>query len=250
MTPAPHRAEHGPARNRQAVGRGAGRASAAAPARSRARRVPRGGTIALWLALLLCGSALAEPPISVRAMLVRWSGAVPLLSFGAQDFVTPSVARKLDSGLPQRIVTRVYAYAENGKQPISLTAMSCRVAYDLWEGVYRVEEQTDATDRSRTLPDQAAVVRACLDVRALALGDGEAYQRFAGKSVYFAAIIELNPMSADTVQRIRRWLSKSGGGQLRADAFFGSFVSIFVSRRMGSAEATLAFRSQTFVVPP
>jgi hypothetical protein len=93
-------------------------------------------------------------------------------------------------------------------------------------------------------------VRACLDVRALTLGAADAFDKYQGKNVYFAAIVELNPLSSDTVQRIRRWLSRSGTGQMRADAFFGSFVSIFVSRRMGSAEATLAFRSQPFVVPP
>jgi hypothetical protein len=85
------------------------------------------------------------------------------LSFSAADFVTKSVARKLDSGLPQRLVTRVYAYTEKGERPITVAALSCRVVYDLWEGVYRVQEQTDVLDRSRTLPDQASVVRACLD---------------------------------------------------------------------------------------
>ena len=209
--------------------------------------------LALSLALFAAlGSdvARAEPPVTVRPMAVKWAGAVPLLSFDAQDFVTKSVARKLDSGLPQRLVTRVYAYTEKGERPITVAALSCRVVYDLWEGVYRVQEQTDTIDRSRTLTDQASVVRACLDVRALTLGASESFERLAGKSVYFAAIVELNPLSADTVQRIRRWLSKSGAGQMRADAFFGSFVSIFVSRRMGSAEATLAFRSSAFTVPP
>ncbi|HMI92954.1 MAG TPA: hypothetical protein VK509_16375, partial [Polyangiales bacterium] len=99
-------------------------------------------------------------------------------------------------------------------------------------------------------PDRAAVMNACLDVRAMALGDATAFGKYRGRSIYFAAIIELNPVSPDTVQRIRRWLSKSNGSQLRGDAFFGSFVSIFVSRRMGSAEHTLAFRSATYSVPP
>ena len=209
----------------------------------------RGWLLALAVALA-ASVAHAEPPIAVRPMAVKWAGAVPLLSFNAADFITKSVARKLDSGLPQRLVMRVYAYTEKGEKPITVSALSCRVVYDLWEGVYRVQEQTETVDRSRTLPDQASVVRACLDVRALALGSSEAFDKHQGKSVYFAAIVELNPLSADTVQRIRRWLSRSGTGQLRADAFFGSFVSIFVSRRMGSAEANLAFRSQTFVVPP
>jgi len=194
--------------------------------------------------------ARAEPPVLMRPMAVKWSGQAPLLSFSARDFVGKQVAEKLDSGLPQRIVTRVYAYPEGGTEPISVSALSCRVVYDLWEGVYRVQEQTATTDRTRTLPDRAAVMSACLDVRTLALGDATAFGKYRGRSIYFAAIIELNPVSPDTVQRIRRWLSKSNGSQLRGDAFFGSFVSIFVSRRMGSAEHTLAFRSTTYSVPP
>ena len=202
------------------------------------------------VAVLCAAVAHADPPVLVRPMAVKWTGQAPLLTFSARDFVSKKVADKLDSGLPQRIVTRVYAYPEGGAEPISVSALSCRVVYDLWEGVYRVQEQTATSDRTRTLPDRAAVLAACLDVRALALGDAEAFARYRGRSIYFAALIELNPVSPDTVQRIRRWLSKSNGGQLRGDAFFGSFVSIFVSRRMGSAEHTMAFRSATFSVPP
>jgi hypothetical protein len=201
--------------------------------------------------LLVLGAAVAhaDPPVLVRPMAVKWADQAPLLSFSARDFVSNAVAEKLDSGLPQRIVTRVYAYPEGGAEPISVSAMSCRVVYDLWEGVYRVQQQTATSDTTRTLNDRAGVIGACLDVRALALGDSEAFTHYRGRSIYFAALIELNPVSPDTVQRIRRWLSKSNGSQLRGDAFFGSFVSIFVSRRMGSAEHTLAFRSAPYDVP-
>ena len=205
---------------------------------------------ALGVALsLLAATALADPAVPTRPMLVQWSGHLPKLSFSAEDFVTASVAEKLGSGLPQRIVTRVYAYPERGQQPLAVSVVSCRVVYDLWEGVYRVEEQTASDDRSRTVPDLKGVVQSCLNVRLMALGDGTIFGRHHGKRVYFGAIIELNPLSPDTVQRIRRWLSRSGAGQLRGDAFFGSFVSIFVSRKLGSAEHTLAFRSPTFIVP-
>ena len=93
------------------------------------------------------------------------------------------------------------------------------------------------------------MVQSCLNVRVMSLGDAPTFARYRGKRIYFGAIVELNPLSPDTVQRIRRWLSKSGAGQLRGDAFFGSFVSIFVSRQLGSAEHALAFRSSTYVVP-
>ncbi len=207
--------------------------------------------LALLFALLLAAQAVrADPPVALRAMRVRWSGQVPHVSFETADFVDANVADKLGSGLPQRIVTRVYAYPERGEQPITVSVLSCRVVYDLWEGVYRVQAQSDTSDRALSAPDLPAVVRSCLDVRGLALGDAKTFEHLRGRRVYFAALIELNPLSPDTVQRIRRWLSKSGGGQLRGDAFFGSFVSIFVSRRMGSAEHSLAFRSPLFSVPP
>ena len=201
---------------------------------------------------LACAVALvarADPSVPLRAVLVQWEEQRPLLTFAAEDFVSASVAEKLGSGLPQRIVTRVYAYADTGEEPIAVSALSCRVVYDLWEGVYRVQEQTETRDRSRTVPDLKGVVQACLNVRLLALGDAATYARLRGRRVYFAAIIELNPLSPDTVQRIRRWLSRSNSGQMRGDAFFGSFVSIFVSRRLGSAEHTLSFRSTSFSVP-
>lgn len=202
-----------------------------------------------WLLAAFATEARADASVPMRPISVQWSDSRPLVSFAADDFVTSTVAEKLGSGLPQRLLTRVYAYPDGGQEPIALTVLSCRVVYDLWEGVYRVQQQTAIADRSRTVPDLEGVVRACLDVRAMALGDRASFARYRGRRVYFGAIIELNPLSPDTVQRIRRWLSKSGAGQLRGDAFFGSFVSIFVSRRLGSAEHTLVFRSRTISVP-
>jgi hypothetical protein len=205
----------------------------------------------LAAALMLVAAGLrADGDAAVRSVLVRWVGALPQVSFSADDFVTTKVAEKLNGGLPQRIVTRVYAYLESEDDPITVTVLSCRVAYDLWEGLYRVQVQTESSDRSFAVADLRAVMRACLDVRALPIGTAEQFARYRGKRVYFAALLELNPLSRDTVQRIQRWLAKSGDGQLRGDAFFGSFVSIFVSRRMGSAEHSLTFRSESFAIPP
>jgi hypothetical protein len=208
------------------------------------------GCMALATALACASLALADPSIALRPMAVSWLGHVPVLSFSGAEFIDAGVREKLGSGLPQRIVTRVYAYPERGAdEPITVAALSCRVVYDLWEGVYRVQTQTDTTDRSFVVADLAAVATACVDVRKLALGDTDAFNLYRGRRIYFAALIELNPLSPDTVQRIRRWLSKSSG-DMSGDAFFGSFVSIFVSRRMGSAERSLAFRSDVFSVPP
>lgn len=201
-----------------------------------------------WVANTSVARAQDVSNVAVRPMAVRWHEGAPLVNFSVRDFISKDVKKKLESGLPQRIVTRVYAFPERGERPIAITAASCRVVYDLWEGVYRVEEQTPAIDRARTARDPTDALATCLEPKTLAIGDRAAFAKLAGRHVYFGVIIELNPLSADTVQRIRRWLSRAGG-ELGGDAFFGSFVSIFVSRQLGAAERAFSFRSSLHTVP-
>jgi predicted secreted protein len=151
--------------------------------------------------------------------------------------------------LPQTLLTRVYAYAEGSDtQPIGAQALSCRVVYDLWEGVYRVQRHTAVRDETFSLNSVPSVMDTCLSAKDLPVSLS-AQQNALGGRFYFATLVELNPLSSDTVQRIRRWLARPSGDALRGDAFFGSFVSIFVSRKLGSAEKTLAFRSAPQNVP-
>jgi hypothetical protein len=74
--------------------------------------------------------------------------------------------------------------------------------------------------------------------------------RLRGSQIYFAVVTELNPLSPDAVQRIRRWLARPTGSELNGNAFFGSFVSIFVGRKLGEADKLLSFRSNAHLVPP
>jgi hypothetical protein len=57
-------------------------------------------------------------------------------------------------------------------------------------------------------------------------------------------------MSRDAVQRIRRWLARPAGNELNGSAFFGTFVSIFVGRKLGAADKALTFRTVASKVPP
>jgi hypothetical protein len=202
--------------------------------------------LGLWSA-----SALGQnpPAIATRAMSVLW-GLVPSVSFSVRDFLDASVSQKLQSGLPQTLITRLYAYAERGRDPLAVGVLSCRVAYDLWENTYRIERQTETQDKTWTVKNLDAVGRLCLEAEKWPLGDPKQYARVNGQRVYFAAAVELNPLSQDTVARIRRWLARPSGTQLEGNAFFGSFVSIFVSRKLGAAEKTLSIRSDLFTAPP
>jgi len=208
------------------------------------------------LALLVCVTtalswvyAVAQVPVTTRAMGAVW-GLVPSISVSVRDFLDVRVSQKLQSGLPQTLTTRFYAYDERGKDPLALSVLSCRVVYDLWETTYRIERQTETQDKTFTVKNLDAVARLCLEVNDWPLGEPKSYLKVRGQRVYFAAVVELNPLSQDTVARIRRWLARPSGNQLDGNAFFGSFVSIFVSRKLGAAEKTLSVRSDLLTAPP
>lgn len=209
----------------------------------------------LMLAVALLGSlqsplAYAQSAaVHQRNLGVVWRTGTPHLSFSARDLATPALAKKLMSGLPQTLLMRVYAYPERSREPAAVSVVSCRVAYDLWEEVFRVQLQSDQNDRAVIARSLNEVNELCLVMRNRAIGRAENYQALKGRGVYFAVAVEQNPISRGTVERIRRWLSRPSNGSMGGDAFFGSFVSIFVNRQIGSAERLVQFRSPNHVVP-
>jgi hypothetical protein len=197
---------------------------------------------------LLPGAASAQD-VPQRRLGIAWDEGAPRLTFSARDLVNAEVRDKLESGLPQTIVTRVYAYRDGESSPVALSLRSCRVVYDLWEEVFRVQVESPRSDRTYTEDDIAGVLERCVVVRRRRIGSRGDYRTIRGRRVYFAALFELNPLSPDTVERIRRWLARPSGGRVDSDAFFGSFVSLFVNRRIGEAERIVRFRSQGARVP-
>jgi len=188
--------------------------------------------------------------VAGRTLGVRWVAGVPQLHFSARDLVTPALRRKLDSGLPQNVVLRVYAYRQgDGQTPIAVAPVSCRITRDFLEERYRVQVNSAAGERTEAVATLDGVLRRCLEMRGLPVGGERAWATLRGARVYFAVLVEFNPLSPDTVRRIRRWLADSGGGPVQNDAFFGSFVSLFVNRRIGSAERAISFQSQPVRVP-
>lgn len=210
--------------------------------------------VILTLLLMVIGPLAAAAQLSqvpIRSLIVDWYRQYPTLAFTANDLVDGSIRQRLKSGLPQTFVTRIYAFREHQERdPVAVSMFSCRVVYDLWEEVYRVRLQNVQRSQDRLAPSVDAVARLCLNPSGVTVGSEADFARLRGKGVYFGVIIEFNPMSDGTVERIRRWIARSGGsGKLTGDAFFGSFVSIFVDRKMGSAERTFRFRSPPMWVP-
>lgn len=205
-----------------------------------------------WLGLCsLLWLALPQSPVSAqkgsaRPMRASASSEGLRVSLSFTDMADKKLLAKLKSGLPQTITATVLVFAEGGKKPLTGAVRSCRVVYDLWEAKYRVHVQDNTRDSVQVDATVAQVVKRCFALKDYAIPGGAEVR---GRTVYVAAVVEVNPMSRQTVKRIRRWLARPSGDSLAGDAFFGSFVSIFVGRDLGAAEKSQSFRSQSIRMP-
>ena len=200
--------------------------------------------------LLLSSIALASPPASVpeRAAQLRDDGRRLTLSMDFPELADAAVQRRLDSGLATTVVTRAYLFKDGGSRVESLAVQTVRVAYDLWDEVW-VVEQIGESGRTVTHEKQRRdVVRRIAAVDALPLV--EHARLVPGTRYVVAVMVELNPVSPALLSQVRRWLSRPREGAASdGESYFGSFVSLFVNRKVGEAEKVLRFRTPVWVAP-
>lgn len=248
----------------------------AASATCRLRRAPRGrGAVAPgrsrpWIALALLGApwlsareagaqenapgaegraALSAPAaLPARAATVTLENKVVQLSVSFRDVVDGEISKKLLSGLPTVITLRGYLFRESGGDPVALAARSCRVVYDLWDEVFRIQLAQPGGQSSTVAVNVEGVLRNCAEVRKLPLVERSLLRD--GTRYFVAALVEVNPVSAEMLDRIKRWVTRPPGSTAigPGDSLFGSFVGLFVTR-IDSADRKLAFRTQTFLPP-
>ncbi len=170
-------------------------------------------------------------------------------SVSFRDVVDKEVARKLQSGLPTVIVMRAYVFPEQKPEtPVALAIQSCRVAFDVWNEVYRLQISQPGGEVKSVAANLEGVLRRCGEARALAIADDHALE--TGRSYFLTVMVEVNPVSSEMLERIQRWVRRPPGSTTitAGDSLFGSFVGIFVTR-IGEADRTLSFRTQAFSAP-
>lgn len=197
------------------------------------------------LALVSLGVAAAQP--DPHPAHTRWEEGVLRVDASMVHFVTPERIDPLRSGLPQTLALEIEVVPAGGGARIAEARRTCEVIYDLWDRVFRVELTTGHESRGSTASTLEEVLDRCLTVRDLPIGAAEAYHH--GEAIQLVLRAELNPLTPDTVHRIRRWLARPGGASEPADTFFGSFVGLFVNRSVAAAEAELEERSAPLEVP-
>jgi hypothetical protein len=213
-----------------------------------------------WIALVAALTALAplgaraqqpaqsQQPAHPAALPQRrasyaWDNDLLRASFSYRDVLDPVLMKKLSSGLPMVIAMRAYVYREGQDIPIALTTRLCRVVYDLWDEVFRVH----VSEPERGERDQAVLLdsalRLCTEAHDLPVGRRGLLA--AGQAYFLGVVVDVNPVSADVVEQMRRWMSRPTGSTEigPADALFGNFVQLFV-RQIATSDKTLPFRTQ------
>ncbi len=208
---------------------------------------------ALFVGLVVASSlsllAVARAALPMRTATFAWTkGGTLLGTFNYRDAINNSViAKKLKDGLEVRVFMRGYVYPAAGGDPIALTAASCKVAYQLWDEVYRVVRNGGAT---KTVANLKGVYRLCTDMDGLPIAD-KATLNNNPTAYYLAVKVEVNPMSAQTIAKIQQWVTRPAGANTSigpGDALFASFVGVFM-KNLATADYVVDFQTAAFPPP-
>lgn len=199
-----------------------------------------------FAALLIALPAAAD--LATRATTFTWDKVSVLHgTFNYRDAIDDKIKKRLANGLPVTIVMRGYVYRNSGGDPIALTAHQCRVAYDIWNEVFRVVVNGVAKPPVVNLN---GVYRNCTDMAELPITDRKTLKGSKGTDFYLAVKVEVNPVSEALQKQIEQWVTRPSGvsgGISAGDALFATFVSVFMKKQVG-ADNVVEFRTPVF--PP
>ena len=196
------------------------------------------------LAVLLAGvpaSSQSTPTISCRGVQTETRCSINLVpAFDAEAI------GKLKSGFVNRFLYRVYIRNASDDEPMALAAMRLVQVYELWDEMYYVF-QNDRTGERTTSRSTTHVLEllGVFDDMTIAVG-------LPPGRYYADVIMEMNPLGEEDETAIRSWIARSRGADRTFTSgdrsFFGTFVSLFINIRPGTAERSFRARTPTFEV--
>jgi hypothetical protein len=211
--------------------------------------------LAAALALTVAPPAFAQqqqPPAPASLPEQRanfaWDKALLRASFSFRNVIAAPapLAAKLTDGLNHTIARRAYVWKDGDSTPTDLVARSCKVVYDLWDEVYRIELTERTGVRNTAAINAEGVARVCAEAR-----DMPVIQRpslTAGDKYFLAVIVDVDPVDPGMLAQLQAWVTHPTGSSSisQGSAIFGSFTSLFI-RNIGTSLQTLQFRTQVFV---
>jgi hypothetical protein len=206
---------------------------------------------ALCLVLLLVpGGAQAQAPKDsvLRPAQMEWDLDEKLLYFNMnfRDVLDGSLRAKLSRGLPTTIVLTAAIYRVGLNDPVSTATQTCKVTWHVWEEAFRVELLRPGASQVRWTTTLEGVLRRCAEARRLLAGD--ASQIRPDERHFAAGKLQVNPVSQEVLQKLRRWVMRpsSTGTAAPGDALFSTFTGLFL-QRVGDAERELRFTTSPAV---
>ncbi|HVV85798.1 MAG TPA: hypothetical protein VHE35_22220 [Kofleriaceae bacterium] len=151
---------------------------------------------------------------------------------------------RLDDGLPSTVVIRVWLQPTGKQRVVAAVILRNQIVYDLWDEVYTVVTAGPSGKRTMQVKFKAEALKLLTGVD-VALTGLDALDPAESYTVTVQA--ELNPISAQSLAEVRKWLSDgSSGGLDRGGSLFGSFVSVFVNPNLPAADRVLRLTSQPY----
>ena len=194
--------------------------------------------------------ANSSPVTSKRMAFVEQTGRLTV-STSFPEIFDRSRARQLSNGRVMTIVMRAYVFKTQERLPVSLIVATFRCVYDLWDEIYTLRINGPLGTKSVRFSRRSDAINAMTTLTRFPIAP---LSRLGiGPHYFLALVIEINPVSADFLAEVRRWMSlpTSEARQLSASStFFGSFVSIFHNPKIPEADAVFQLQSQPFYRTP
>lgn len=204
----------------------------------------RRSAIALVLLVVSLAYAQDEKPDVQRMRFIERGDDLTVTTAIGRLFDTASY-EALDNGFKSTVVIRMWVYPRDSTEPVAYKLIQRTVRYDPWDENYVLRDDEHRQVKVKFRAEALKLLTSIDDVPIARLAELPYDQVFL-----LAMVVELNPVSKETLAEVRRWVSQStGGGLERSGAFFGSFVSVFVNPKIPEADRVLRIRSQPFFRP-
>jgi hypothetical protein len=184
--------------------------------------------------LLLIGALLGSP--TDPGLWLERDGNRIMLTAAAHNLADADVRRRLRSGLTTTLRMQIWLREfETGTVRGGWWSIA-RARWDLWDETLTVTIQTLSGERTQTYPDIDSFLRAFGELKRRTLARDVALN----ETLYQVHLrIEVNPLSADKLALMRRWLASPGTANFldpMGSGLFGSFVRLFDNLKPGRAE--------------
>ena len=154
----------------------------------------------------------------------------------------------LTSGIPSTVVIRIQITPRDSNDAVFELLIRRSVAYDVWDEVYKMRLEEPGSTVDYKVKFHADALKWLTAIDDLPVAPLSALP--VDKVFVLRLVVELNPVSKETLAEVRRWLSQGNSGGLdRGGTFFGSFVSVFYNPKIAEADRVLRLYSQPFYRP-